>query len=150
MMGTNVGKESLQPMMRTQTTVLDSPALLRHHPPHDSHRVMAQGCDTCLDGIAGAVPGAHEPLLRETLGEALRAFRVRASRTLRELSDVASVSPGYLSEIERGRKEVSSELLAAVCHALGVRISDVLLECISIMALEAEAADFRHELDATV
>ncbi|WP_390886225.1 helix-turn-helix domain-containing protein [Corynebacterium parakroppenstedtii] len=149
-MGTKVGKDSLHTVMRTQTTVLDNPALFPHHQSQGNSPVLRHDSENPLDGAIGSSAETPEPLLRETLGEALRAFRVRASMTLRELSDVASVSPGYLSEIERGRKEVSSELLASVCHALGVRVSDVLLECISIMALEAEAVDFRHELDATV
>ena len=140
-----MGKDSLHTVMRTQTTVLDNPALFPHHQSQGNSPVLRHDSENPLDGAIGSSAGTPEPLLRETLGEALRA-----SMTLRELSDVASVSPGYLSEIERGRKEVSSELLASVCHALGVRVSDVLLECISIMALEAEAVDFRHELDATV
>lgn len=78
---------------------------------------------------------SSEPLLRAALGEALRAFRVRARLTLRELSDLATVSPGYLSEIERGRKEVSSELLASVCQALEVSVAAVLLEAVAIMAI---------------
>ena len=69
-----------------------------------------------------------EPLLREALGLTLRAFRADKGVTLRELAGVARVSPGYLSELERGRKEVSSELLASVCHALDCSVSDVLIE----------------------
>lgn len=65
-------------------------------------------------------------LLREALGDSLRRTRVSQSRTLREVSSSARVSLGYLSEIERGRKEASSELLAAICHALDVPLSDVL------------------------
>lgn len=65
-------------------------------------------------------------LLREELGEVLRAHRRRQGRTLREVSAAASVSLGYLSEIERGAKEASSELLGSVCNALGVPLSAVL------------------------
>ncbi|NLV77968.1 MAG: helix-turn-helix transcriptional regulator [Rhodococcus sp.] len=65
-------------------------------------------------------------LLREALGDSLRRTRVSQSRTLREVSSSARVSLGYLSEIERGRKEASSELLAAICDALEVPLSDVL------------------------
>ena len=65
-------------------------------------------------------------LLREALGDRLRRTRVSQSRTLREVSSSARVSLGYLSEIERGRKEASSELLAAICDALAVPLSDVL------------------------
>ncbi|GAA1471225.1 helix-turn-helix transcriptional regulator [Corynebacterium aurimucosum] len=76
-----------------------------------------------------------EPLLREALGLTLRAFRADKGVTLRELAGVARVSPGYLSELERGRKEVSSELLASVCYALDVSVSDVLIEAAGYMAL---------------
>ena len=65
-------------------------------------------------------------VLRTLLGEALRDTRLRQHRTLREVSSAARVSLGYLSEVERGQKEASSELLASICRALGVRLSDVL------------------------
>ena len=74
-------------------------------------------------------------LLREALGLALRAYRADKSVTLRELAEQARVSPGYLSELERGRKEVSSELLASVCHALNASVADVLIEAASIMTM---------------
>lgn len=77
----------------------------------------------------------RELLLREALGGALRAFRADKGITLRELAEASSVSPGYLSELERGRKEVSSELLASVCHALGTSVADVLIEAASSMAV---------------
>lgn len=67
-------------------------------------------------------------VLRTLLGEALRTTRLRQHRTLREVSTAARVSLGYLSEVERGHKEASSELLASICRALGVRLSDVLRE----------------------
>ena len=67
-------------------------------------------------------------LLRRLLGDALRRTRQRQQRTLREVSSAARVSLGYLSEVERGQKEASSELLASICRALGVRLSDVLRE----------------------
>jgi len=65
-------------------------------------------------------------VLRTLLGDALRETRQRQHRTLREVSSSARVSLGYLSEVERGQKEASSELLASICQALGVRLSDVL------------------------
>lgn len=65
-------------------------------------------------------------LLRRLLGDALREQRLRQHRTLREVSASARVSLGYLSEVERGQKEASSELLAAICNALGVRLADLL------------------------
>jgi transcriptional regulator with XRE-family HTH domain len=67
-------------------------------------------------------------LLRRLVGEVLRRHRLRQSRTLRDVSATARVSLGYLSEIERGRKEASSELLAAICAALDVSLADVLRE----------------------
>jgi transcriptional regulator with XRE-family HTH domain len=76
-------------------------------------------------------------LLREAIGGTLRRFRTDRSRTLREVSREARVSLGYLSEIERGRKEASSELLAAVCAALGVSMADLLIEVALLMRPEA-------------
>jgi transcriptional regulator with XRE-family HTH domain len=67
-------------------------------------------------------------LLRRLVGDVLRRHRQRQSRTLREVSAAAQVSLGYLSEVERGRKEASSELLASICAALGVSLADVLRE----------------------
>lgn len=65
-------------------------------------------------------------LLRRELGDVLRAFRQRQGRTLREVSSEARVSLGYLSEVERGQKEASSELLASICQALNVPMGHVL------------------------
>ncbi len=65
-------------------------------------------------------------LMREALGEALRELRTAEKLTLREVSAQARVSLGYLSEIERGQKEASSELLNAICGALGVPLSTLL------------------------
>jgi transcriptional regulator with XRE-family HTH domain len=73
-------------------------------------------------------------LLRRHLGEVLRAHRERQHRTLRDVSGSARVSLGYLSEVERGQKEASSELLAAICAALGLRISEVLPEVADVLA----------------
>jgi transcriptional regulator with XRE-family HTH domain len=67
-------------------------------------------------------------LLRQLLGDALRHARLRQQRTLREVSAAARVSLGYLSEVERGQKEASSELLSSICDALDVRLADVLRE----------------------
>jgi transcriptional regulator with XRE-family HTH domain len=74
-------------------------------------------------------------LLRRVIGDALRARRQGQHRTLREVSTAANVSLGYLSEIERGQKEASSELLAAICDALGTRLSAVLGEVSDTLAL---------------
>lgn len=67
-------------------------------------------------------------LVRHALGEVLRRHRTAQGRTLRDVADAARVSLGYLSEIERGQKEPSSELLSAVSDALGVPLSAVLAE----------------------
>ncbi|HWC83763.1 MAG TPA: helix-turn-helix transcriptional regulator [Pseudonocardiaceae bacterium] len=65
-------------------------------------------------------------LLREAIGDRLRHARTNQQRTLREVSRTARVSLGYLSEVERGRKEASSELLAAICEALDLPLSELL------------------------
>jgi transcriptional regulator with XRE-family HTH domain len=74
-------------------------------------------------------------LLRHFLGDALRRLRLRQGRTLREVSAAARVSLGYLSEVERGQKEASSELLASICGALGAPLSQVLREVSDNFAL---------------
>ena len=83
-------------------------------------------------------------LVRRLLGDVLRGRRQRSGRTLRQLAATARVSPGYLSEVERGQKEPSSELLAAICDALEVKLSDVLLE----LSTELAAAELAAELEA--
>lgn len=73
-------------------------------------------------------------LLRRELGDALRERRRARGLTLREVSASASVSLGYLSEVERGEKEASSELLASICGALELPLSQVLIDVSSRMA----------------
>ncbi|MDN5789522.1 MAG: helix-turn-helix domain-containing protein [Micrococcales bacterium] len=73
-------------------------------------------------------------LLRQELGDVLRERRRAQGRTLREVSATASVSLGYLSEVERGEKEASSELLASICGALELPLSQVLIDVSSRMA----------------
>jgi transcriptional regulator with XRE-family HTH domain len=68
------------------------------------------------------------PLLRQELGHVLRSIRLRQRRTLREVSTLAKVSLGYLSEVERGQKEASSELLTSICDALGMPLWAMLRE----------------------
>ncbi|MBX6767586.1 MAG: helix-turn-helix transcriptional regulator [Actinomadura rubrobrunea] len=80
-------------------------------------------------------------LLRQLLGDVLRQLRLRQGRTLREVSAAARVSLGYLSEVERGQKEASSELLSSICKALGVPLSHVLREVADQLAL----AELQHE-----
>ena len=66
-------------------------------------------------------------LLRSHIGSALRASRIAQGRTLRDVAKSARVSLGYLSEVERGQKEASSELLNSICNALDVSLGEVLL-----------------------
>lgn len=68
------------------------------------------------------------PLLRHEIGDVLRDVRQLQGRTLREVSHDARVSLGYLSEVERGQKEASSELLASICQALEIPLSYLLRE----------------------
>jgi len=80
-------------------------------------------------------------VLRRVLGDELRRLRTSQGRTLRDVSASARVSLGYLSEVERGHKEPSSELLAAICSALETPLSTVLLSVgTEIAALERAAA----------
>jgi transcriptional regulator with XRE-family HTH domain len=78
-------------------------------------------------------------LFRRLLGEVLRSRRIRQGRTLRQVSAEARVSLGYVSEIERGQKEASSELLASICAALDVPLSEILAEVSDAVALEEAA-----------
>src|ERR1041384_5406556 len=71
--------------------------------------------------------------LRPLFGAVVRRHRIRQSRTLRGVSSAAGVSLGYLSEVERGRKEASSELLAAICEALEFPLPDLLAEVADTM-----------------
>jgi transcriptional regulator with XRE-family HTH domain len=79
-------------------------------------------------------------LVREVIGDVLREARTTQGRTLREVSDSARVSLGYLSEVERGRKEPSSELLNAICDALRVPLSSVLTDAGERLAGQERAA----------
>ena len=112
---------------QVQRTVLAGPqGGQRMHAPTDQR--YAQGMST------------SQPLLRTEIGDVLRTQRLRQHRTLREVSSQAQVSLGYLSEVERGQKEASSELLDAITGALGVPLWYVLREVSERMA----------ELDGTV
>jgi len=79
--------------------------------------------------VKAPIATAKRPiLLRHVIGEQLRRLRNEQSRTLREVSRAAQVSLGYLSEVERGQKEASSELLASICGALNTSLSDLLID----------------------
>jgi transcriptional regulator with XRE-family HTH domain len=72
--------------------------------------------------------------LREAVGEALRRRRLDQGRTLREVAEAAGVSLTYLSEVERGRKEASSEVLEAVCAALHLALAELFFEVAETLA----------------
>jgi transcriptional regulator with XRE-family HTH domain len=78
-------------------------------------------------------------LLREAVGSSLRAARTEQSRTLRDVAREARVSLGYLSEVERGQKEASSELLNAICDALGLQLS-ALMSYVTLQIASGEIA----------
>ncbi|MFJ9243375.1 helix-turn-helix domain-containing protein [Streptomyces sp. NPDC101776] len=72
------------------------------------------------------VPAPKEPLWRDLVGDVLRRERLAQERTLKDVADAARISMPYLSEVERGRKEASSEVIAAAAHALGLDLGDLL------------------------
>ncbi|GAB2981905.1 helix-turn-helix domain-containing protein [Nocardioides montaniterrae] len=78
-------------------------------------------------------------LFRQRLGDVLKGRRNELGMTLRDVSGVARVSLGYISEIERGQKEASSELLASLCEALEVPLSAVLSDVARAVAVEEAA-----------
>ena len=75
-------------------------------------------------------------IFRRLLGDVLRSARMQRGMTLRELSAEARVSLGYISEIERGQKEASSELLASLCQAMDLPLSEVLRDVADAVAIE--------------
>lgn len=79
-------------------------------------------------------------VLRQVVGATLRGMRMRQRRTLREVSSSARVSLGYLSEVERGQKEPSSELLAAICNALDIELSELFAEVSRTLRREEKLA----------
>ena len=83
--------------------------------------------------------GKNQMLFRSALGSELRASRIAQSRTLRDVAREARVSLGYLSEVERGQKEASSELLAAICNALNIQLSTLLSDVTSAIAKSEKA-----------
>jgi transcriptional regulator with XRE-family HTH domain len=79
-------------------------------------------------------------LMREAIGGTLRRARTERRRTLRDVSRRARVSLGYLSEVERGRKEASSELLASICEALDISLPELLTEAAGTISNAMAAA----------
>ncbi|MBW9205446.1 helix-turn-helix domain-containing protein [Mumia sp. zg.B53] len=78
-------------------------------------------------------------VLRRLIGEVLRARRMARGLTLRDVSAAARVSLGYISEVERGQKEPSSELLAALCDALDVPMSQVLRDVSALLEIQEQS-----------
>jgi transcriptional regulator with XRE-family HTH domain len=79
--------------------------------------------------------------MRQLVGEVLRARRIAQGLTLRDVSGKARVSLGYISEVERGQKEASSELLAALAGALDVPLSKVLLDVSALLEIEEASVE---------
>lgn len=77
-------------------------------------------------------------LVRQEIGDVLRDFRQQKGRTLRQVASRASVALGYLSEVERGQKEASSEILASVADALEVPISQIMREVSDRLAIQEQ------------
>ena len=84
-----------------------------------------------------AGPRAVDPLWRELAGTRLRARRTELGRTLGEVAERAGISPQYLSEVERGLKDPSSEMLSSICGALGIDLADLLRHSILQLGLTA-------------
>jgi transcriptional regulator with XRE-family HTH domain len=105
-----------------------------------------------MSDVAHISPGGRgrreRPLLRTLLGDVLRRKRLEQRRTLADVAGQARISMPYLSEVERGRKEASSEVLAAICDALTVRLSDILTEIGRDLATQPAPAPVIR-LDAT-
>jgi DNA-binding XRE family transcriptional regulator len=78
-----------------------------------------------------------EPPLREAIGQALRRVRTEQRRTLKDVAGVAGVSMQYLSEVERGRKEASSEILEAVCVSLRIRLADLVAQTHQVLTVDS-------------
>lgn len=86
-------------------------------------------------------------MLRDVLGSEIRRVRTEQFKTLREMSSAASVSLAYLSEVERGQKEASSEILNAICSALKISVSDLLISsAFEIARLEEEEKNLASQL----
>jgi transcriptional regulator with XRE-family HTH domain len=96
-----------------------------------------------MSELAFIGPGGRvrRPLLRTMIGDVLRRTRTEQGRTLADVARAARVSLPYLSELERGRKEASSEVLAAVCDALRIELADVLAEVLVVAGRDRERID---------
>ncbi|WP_174714737.1 MULTISPECIES: helix-turn-helix domain-containing protein [unclassified Actinomyces] len=104
-------------------------------PARPASRASMRQASAAGYGAMDTTPKNETVLLRREIGEVLRSVRQHQGRTLREVSSQARVSLGYLSEVERGQKEASSELLASICQALDAPLSVVLREVSDRIAL---------------
>ncbi len=86
-------------------------------------------------------------LLRTHIGSALRAARIEQGRTLRDVAKSARVSLGYLSEVERGHKEASSELLNAICTALDLSLSTILVDVTNVVRAQESPLRTLHVVE---
>lgn len=113
------------------------------HAPNDARVLpLRRNPQAAPQRPAGAPPGPapKEPLWRDLVGDALRRERLAQERTLKDVAEAARISMPYLSELERGRKEASSEVLAAAARALGLGLADLLSRAQSELARQAQAS----------
>ena len=114
--------------------------------PFPSNPRRDDAADRSADSGAPAAPGG-EPRLRDVIGGVLRGERVDQGRTLADVAERAAVSLPYLSEVERGRKEVSSDVLGAICDALEMPLVEVLERSADRLRIDARAQrGTRHQL----
>lgn len=96
------------------------------HAPEEARVIPLRPRPVPAEPTEPAEPAPKEPLWRDVVGDVLRRERLAQERTLKDVADAARISMPYLSELERGRKEASSEVLAAAAHALGLGLADLL------------------------
>lgn len=106
--------------------MMDTVRSMKNLPTRPGNRMGARPNYTPRYMLTTPVASESPVVLRREIGEVLRLVRQRQGRTLREVSSAAQVSLGYLSEVERGQKEASSELLASISGALNVPMSTLL------------------------
>lgn len=94
-------------------------------------------------------PAPREPLWRDLVGDVLRRERLAQERTLKDVAEAARISMPYLSELERGRKEASSEVLAAAAQALGLGLTDLLSLAQDELARHARTRAARSRTSST-
>jgi DNA-binding XRE family transcriptional regulator len=98
---------------------------VRQEPPHESERETAPPRREAPTRLPREVEPDVEPLWRESVGRQLREQRLSSGKRLVDVAEEAGVSPQYLSEVERGLKDPSSELLAAIAGALGLSVAEI-------------------------